>query len=115
MLLEDNTHHHIMETREEKDLGMIVDSGLTFSKHIQTQVNKANSVLGAIKHTFKALDPTAFLTQYKSLVRPNLEYASVIYKDALEYVQRRATRQSRASHKNLIIMKNDSLLWSYQL
>ncbi|KAK4297160.1 hypothetical protein Pmani_030399 [Petrolisthes manimaculis] len=88
-----------MTTTEEKDLGVIVDSGLTFSKHIQTQVNKANSVLGAIKHTFKAMDPTAFLSLYKSLVRPNLEYASVIWspklkrdKDALEYVQRRATR-----------------------
>ncbi|KAK3882038.1 hypothetical protein Pcinc_013562 [Petrolisthes cinctipes] len=99
MLLDDNTQHHIMTTTEEKDLGMIVDSGLTFSKHIQTQINKANSVLGAIKHTFKALDPTAFLSLYKSLVRPNLEYASVIWspklkrdKNALEYVQRRATR-----------------------
>ncbi|KAK3892049.1 hypothetical protein Pcinc_004018 [Petrolisthes cinctipes] len=99
MLLDDNTQHHIMTTTEEKDLGVIVDSGLTFSKHIQTQVNKANSVLRAIKHTFKALDPTAFLSLYKSLVRPNLDYASVIWspklkrdKDALEYVQRRATR-----------------------
>ncbi|KAK4307066.1 hypothetical protein Pmani_021145 [Petrolisthes manimaculis] len=95
MLLNDNTQHHIMTTTEV----VIVDSGSTFSKHIQTQVNKANSVLGAIKHTFKAMDPTAFLSLYKSLVRPNLEYASVIWspklkrdKDALEYVQRRATR-----------------------
>ncbi|KAK4307662.1 hypothetical protein Pmani_020587 [Petrolisthes manimaculis] len=52
MLLDDNTQHHIMTTTEEKDLGVIVDSGLTFSKYIQTQINKANNVLRAIKHTF---------------------------------------------------------------
>ncbi|KAK3892010.1 hypothetical protein Pcinc_004135 [Petrolisthes cinctipes] len=99
MLLEDITHHHKMETMEEKDLGVIVDLGLTFSKHIQTQVNKANSVLRAIKHILKALDLTAFRTLYKSLVHPNLEYASVILsleqkrdRDTLEYVQRHATR-----------------------
>ncbi|KAK3850893.1 hypothetical protein Pcinc_042426 [Petrolisthes cinctipes] len=59
----------------------------------------ANRVLAALKHTILALDKTAFLNLYKSLIRPHLEYASVIWnpalkrdKDTLEQVQRRATR-----------------------
>ena len=94
-----NELHTLQVVEEEKDLGVIVDCQLKFSTHIQTQVNKANRVLGAIKHTFLALDRTAFINLYKSLVRPHLEYASAVWnpklkrdKDALEGVQRRATR-----------------------
>ncbi|KAK4314050.1 hypothetical protein Pmani_014640 [Petrolisthes manimaculis] len=91
---------HTLQTVEEtKDLGVAVDHLLKFSSHIQAQVNKANRVLGALKHTFTALDSTAFLNLYKSLIRPHLEYASAVWnpklkrdKDSLERVQRRATR-----------------------
>lgn len=99
MTTENGAHHTLKVTEEEKDLGVIVDHQLRFSKHIQTQVSKANRVLGAIKHTFSAIDKNAFLCLYKSLVRPHLEYASTVWspvlkrdKDALEQVQRRATR-----------------------
>ena len=91
--------HTLEKVEEEKDLGVKIDSKLTISKHIQAQVNKANSTLGAIKHTFKTLDKDSFLRLYKGIIRPHLEYASVIWsprwkkdKNALEQVQRRATR-----------------------
>ena len=95
----DGNAHPLEAVDEEKDLGVIIDKDLTFSKHISKQVNKANQVLGAIKHTFSALDNTTFLLLYKSLVRPHLECATVIWnprykrdKDALERIQRRATK-----------------------
>ena len=63
------------------------------------QVNKANRVLGALKHNFKFIDKYSFKYLYKSLIRPHLEYASVAWsarfkysQDAIERVQRRATK-----------------------
>jgi hypothetical protein len=95
----DGTAHKLEPVSEEKDLGITIDDKLSFNLHIQQKINKANQTIGAIKHTFKALNPTAFLHLYKGLIRPHLEYASPIWsprlkrdKDALEKVQRRATR-----------------------
>ena len=93
------TLHETAQTAEEKDLGVTIDDKLLFSRHIQLQVNKANSAVGLIRHTFEHLDKESFLYLYKSLVRPHLEYASVIWspkmkkhQDSIEKVQRRATR-----------------------
>ena len=33
----------------EKDLGVMVDDKVNFDKHIQQQVNKANSIMGLIR------------------------------------------------------------------
>ena len=86
-------------TTEEKDLGVTVDHQLKFQKHIGEQVKKANQKLGIIHRSFSYMDEEMFLTLYKSLVRPHLEYGccvwAVIYKKEavqLENVQRRATR-----------------------
>ncbi|KAK3872592.1 hypothetical protein Pcinc_022331 [Petrolisthes cinctipes] len=94
-----NTWVPFVVAEEEKDLRVIIDNELKFSQHIQAQANKANRVLGALQHTFLALDKTACLNLYKSLIRPLLEYASVVWnpalkrdKDTLEKVQQRATR-----------------------
>ena len=61
--------------------------------------NKANTIVGMIRRTFRFLDKKIFLLLYKALVRPHLEFANVIWspsykKDiiALENVQRRATK-----------------------
>jgi hypothetical protein len=36
----------------EKDIGVFVDENLSFNKHIQNQVNKANSIMGLIRRTY---------------------------------------------------------------
>ena len=46
----------LAHSETEKDLGIIIDSKLDFSKHIAEKVNKANSVLGTIRRTFKTLE-----------------------------------------------------------
>ena len=76
-----------------------IDDNLIFSRHIQTQVNKANNAMGLIRHTFTHLDKESFLYLYKSLVRTHLEYASAIWspkikkhQDNIEKVQSRDTR-----------------------
>ena len=95
--------NHILYTLEktecEQDLGVYIDSKLTFTQHCQEKVNKANKVLGYIRHTFKHLNQDTFLLLYKSLVRPHLEFSSCIWSpkykyniDSIERVQRRATK-----------------------
>ena len=89
----------ITRSSEEKDLGINIDDKLKFQSHISIQVKKANQKLGLIRRSFTYMDTEMFLTLFKSLVRPHLEYGSnvwaVIYKKeaiSLENVQRRATR-----------------------
>ena len=93
----------IQLVQEEKDLGVIFDSKLKFDKHINTKVNIANRNLGLISRNFTYMNLDIFLKLYKALVRPHLEYASVIWaprykKDiiTIENVQRRATKMIKS-------------------
>ena len=86
-------------TEDEKDIGVTIDPKLTFEKHMNDKVNKANSVMGVIRRTYEFLDEYTFLQLYKALVRPHVEYANAVwypYKikdiEAIENVQRRASR-----------------------
>ncbi|CAL4122992.1 unnamed protein product, partial [Meganyctiphanes norvegica] len=92
----------LSETSEEKDLGVVIDSDLKFSKHIKGIVAKANRMIGMIKISFESLDDDMFLNLYNTLVRPLLEYcvhawSPYLKRDItlLENVQRRATRLVR--------------------
>ena len=49
------------ESDIEKDLGVYVDSGLSFEAHIAQAVDKANKVMGIIRRTFDFLDEGLFL------------------------------------------------------
>ena len=86
----------------EKDIGVIIDSNLTFREHMTEKVNKANRVMGVMRRTYTYLDESTFLCLYKALVRPVLEYANQVWaphsvKDIkiIENVQRRATSVSQ--------------------
>ena len=89
----------IQQVTEEKNLGILIDDKLKFKQHINQQTNKANQRFGMIKRSFDFMDKDMFLTLFKSIVRPHIEYGSsvwsVIYKKEaiqLENVQRRATK-----------------------
>ena len=89
----------IAKVDSEKDLGVIFDSNMKSGEHINSKVTKANQVLGLIFRTFTYMDKEMFLYLFKSLIRPHLEYATVVWsplckKDIIqiENVQRRATR-----------------------
>ena len=47
-------------------------------KHVLNCVNKANRMLGLIKRYFSFTDKEMFLSLYKALIRPHLEYAIVV-------------------------------------
>ena len=104
-----NTSYHLTSNdkvyelecvNEMKDLGVTIDSNLSFESHIQIKVNKANQTMGMIRRAFTHLDNDTFLCLFKAFVRPQLEYANAAWspykvKDitAIENVQRRATKQ----------------------
>ena len=64
----------ISNTKEENDLGVIIDNKLSFDAYISSKINIANRNLGIINRSFKFMDNTMFLHLYKFLVRPHLEY-----------------------------------------
>ena len=56
-------------------------------------------MLGIVRSTFKYINEDIFLRLYKSIIRPHLEYADIVwasttkeYQEKLEKFQRRATR-----------------------
>ena len=53
-------------TTSEKDLGVYVDTELTFEKHIETVVNQANRMLGLIRRSYTYLDSQSLLKIYQS-------------------------------------------------
>uniref|UniRef100_A0A8C5MT82 Reverse transcriptase domain-containing protein n=1 Tax=Leptobrachium leishanense TaxID=445787 RepID=A0A8C5MT82_9ANUR len=90
------------KSKQEKDLGIIIDFKLSNNVQCQTAAAKASKVLACIKRGVHSRDENIILPLYKSMVRPHLEYAvqfwaPVLKKDiiALEKVQRRATKLIR--------------------
>ena len=89
----------LKETKEQKDLGVLVDNELKFSKHIKNIVARANRMIGLIRISFECMNKDMFLNLFKTLVRPLLEYCVQAWSPhyarditLLENVQRRATR-----------------------
>ena len=50
---------------------------------VNVTVNKANKLLGLVHRTVSWSNPGAFSTLYKSLVRPVLEYAPLVWNSFL--------------------------------
>jgi hypothetical protein len=96
----DGNRIELEQSDGEKDIGVLVDENLFFNKHIQNQVNKANSIMGLIRRTNTYLDEQSFKYLFQALVRPHIEYAEVVWSpfivgdiEKIENVQRRATKQ----------------------
>ena len=83
----------------EKDLGVIIDNSLSFGEHISSKISIANINRGLIIRTFTIMGKDMFLNLFNAIVRPHVEYATIVWspqfkKDmiAIENWQRRATR-----------------------
>ena len=99
-MMKDNDKCNLRKVEQEKDIGVTIDQHLSFDQHIQTQVNKANQIMGLIRRNFMCLDEKMFVYLYKALVRHHLEYSHAVWSpymqyniDLVEKVQRRATKQ----------------------
>ena len=85
--------------REAKYLGVTIKQDLKWETHINNISKKANSTLGFLRRNLKVTSCSIKEKAYKSLVRPQVEYASPVWDpylkkniDQIEMVQRRAAR-----------------------
>ena len=72
-------NHQLNCSNCEKDIGVFIDSSLNFDRHINYAVNKANRVLAIAQKTFECMDRDIFSQIFKTLVRPHLEYAALVW------------------------------------
>jgi hypothetical protein len=68
----------ILRGFRKKDIGVTIESELTFESHICEKVNKATSIFGALRRAFRYLDKKLFIPLYKTMVRTQLDYASSV-------------------------------------
>ena len=82
--------HRLDRCEQIRDLGVILDSKLTFADHVHSTVSKANRILGLLIRSVQTspcsrrlhFDQRAILSAYNAHVRSVLEYASVIWSGA---------------------------------
>jgi ribonuclease P/MRP protein subunit RPP40 len=88
------------EISEERDLEVIVQQDLKWSKQCSKSVSTANRILGMIKRSFCYLSKGVVLKLYKSLVRPHLEYCVQAWRPYLKkdiLIRQLAPRMIRSS------------------
>ena len=77
----------VQRVDEQKHLGLILDSSLSFKKHLSEKIIKAKKNLGIIKHLSKYLPLKTLDQMYKALVRSHLDYCDIIYHIPSQYQQ----------------------------
>ena len=68
----------VMKVDEHKHLGVVLDSRLTFSSHIQSAINKTRLGIGMLRFLSNYLPRQTLNELDKLYVRPNLYYGHII-------------------------------------
>ena len=69
----------VAKVNDQKHLGLILDSRLSFEKHINEKIMKSKKNVGILKHLSKFLPLKTLDQMYKALVRSHLDYCDIIY------------------------------------
>ena len=75
-------NNNVIQTTTQKHLCIILDTRLSFEKHLETVLCKINKTIGLIRKLQNLLPRTALITLYKAFVRPHLDYGDIIYDQA---------------------------------
>ena len=72
--------NQVQQSLSQKHLGLFLDNKLDFGgKHLDEKIYKCNKIIGLMKNLSLSVSRPSLLTIYKSFVRPNLDYAYIIY------------------------------------
>ena len=99
---------HTLEMEDStRYLGVELQSNMSWNKHMDQTVKKANSTLGFLRRNLRVSNEETKSAAYFSMVRPILEYSSTIwspytkdYIHKIEMVQRRAARYVTNRYRN---------------
>ena len=69
----------VSQTTSQKHLGVILDSCLSFDKHLISVQGKTNKTIGLLHKLQNTLPREALITVYKAFVRPHLDYSDIHY------------------------------------
>ena len=69
----------VAKVNYQKHLGLIIDSRLSFEKHLNEKIIKVKKNIGILKHLSKFLPLKTLDQMYKALIRPHLDYCDIIY------------------------------------
>ena len=69
----------LTSTNSAKYLGITLTADLKWNKHITNIARKANSTLGILRRNLRLKSHPIKTRAYQALVRPHLEYASVVW------------------------------------
>ena len=69
----------VKKVNEQNHLCLILDSGLSFKKHLDEKIIKAKKNIAIIKHLSNVLPLKTLDQMYKALVRSHLDYCDIIY------------------------------------
>ena len=75
-------NNNVMQAASHKHLGIILDTRLSFEKHLETVLCKINKTIGFIRKLQNLLPRSALVTLYKAFVRPHLDYGDILYDQA---------------------------------
>ena len=67
------------KVKEQKHLGLTLDSKLSFERHANEKIIKAKKGIGIIKYLSKFLPIKTLDQMYKALVRSHLDFCDTIY------------------------------------
>jgi len=73
----DNTN--IVQVKNTKFLGVIINENLTWSDHIEITANKCSKNLGIIRKLSKTVPTRILTTLYSTLIHPYLNYCNIIW------------------------------------
>ena len=88
-------NNNVMQAASQKPLAIILDTRLSFEKHLKTVLFQINRTIGLIRMLQNLLPRSALITLYKAFVRPHLDYGDILYDQArnesfhlkLEYIR----------------------------
>ena len=71
--------YSVNSTATNKDLGMILDSKLSYEHHLQPVFSRVNKTIGLLRKLQFTLPRKSQITIYKLFIKPHSDYGYVVY------------------------------------